>query len=104
FLLLRRPTRCTLFPYTTLFRSQVRVLLYCFGEFEIELIGHVVLQHVQDKPFFNRLAHRVQMEGLWLTILVFVPKHLQGFIFWSRDRKSTRLNSSHVKISYAVFC
>src|SRR5215208_7391991 len=65
FLMIRRPPRSTLFPYTTLFRSRVRRLLALEGQ-------------PQD-----RLARR--------------PDD-------TRDRKSTRLNSSHVAISYAVFC
>src|SRR5699024_12286057 len=68
FLMLRRPPRSTLFPYTTLFRSRHRPL------------GHRL----------RRRALRGQAAG--------VRRGPQG------DRKSTRLNSSHVSISYAVFC
>src|SRR3989442_4683568 len=72
--MIRRPPRSTLFPYTTLFRSRAEVLL-----------------HVADRGQgggkralgdFDLLERDVQR----------------------RDRKSTRLNSSHVRISYAVFC
>src|SRR5690349_24517964 len=66
FLVIRRPPRSTLFPYTTLFRS----LQLGSGEGEME--GHL--------PWGNEVAHG------------------------PTDRKSTRLNSSHVEISYAVFC
>src|SRR5439155_19981033 len=61
FLMIRRPPRSTLFPYTTLFRS-------------------------------HRVAPPGMRRGCW------------GRSWQHRDRKSTRLNSSHVAISYAVFC
>src|SRR2546427_4368909 len=74
FLMIRRPPRSTLFPYTTLFRS-------------------------------NR---RIQVKGLWIEL---APERnylflgdLVGTRGTNRDRKSTRLNSSHSQISYAVFC
>src|SRR5437667_9995573 len=70
FLMIRRPPRSTLFPYTTLFRS-VHVAERCI----LELI----------------VAENVPREVL--------RKHHGG-----QDRKSTRLNSSHITISYAVFC
>src|SRR2546430_3344488 len=71
--MIRRPPRSTLFPYTTLFRSVVRmeqaVASYVKGQFLLSLI----------------IGLSVGL-GLWI------------------DRKSTRLNSSHSQISYAVFC
>src|SRR5438045_6138420 len=72
FLMIRRPPRSTLFPYTTLFRSDLREV---FEERQRLLDGHV--QHLGDG-----LAAVVDLQ----------------------DRKSTRLNSSHLGISYAVFC
>src|SRR2546427_2113356 len=68
FLMIRRPPRSTLFPYTTLFRSAERAAL-----------GGTVAEHGQRQPGHQR--HRR-----------------------ATDRKSTRLNSSHSQISYAVFC
>src|SRR5438874_8928291 len=68
FLMIRRPPRSTLFPYTTLFRSPTTITLPTQGE---------------------RLA---------------APRHRRLVPPAARDRKSTRLNSSHVEISYAVFC
>src|SRR3989442_7667834 len=68
--MIRRPPRSTLFPYTTLFRSQQRRLGH--GRRDAEERRRLLLEHdVERGP---------------------------------RDRKSTRLNSSHVRISYAVFC
>src|SRR5436309_6768682 len=76
FLIIRRPPTSTLFPYTTLFRS-----LGAKGAF-------VTLEEISQGLRLTAPAHEaiLQIEG------------------YPRDRKSTRLNSSHVKISYAVFC
>src|SRR5204863_8944351 len=74
FLMIRRPPRSTLFPYTTLFRS-----LRCINSSGVEMI-----QSATER------AGRA-----------FISSEMT---FVSRDRKSTRLNSSHVEISYAVFC
>src|SRR5690625_7379533 len=71
FLMLRRPPRSTLFPYTTLFRS---ILTW---------INH------KESWSWDRIECR---------------EDTNFFSFFVRDRKSTRLNSSHVAISYAVFC
>src|SRR5215475_15519577 len=74
FLMIRRPPRSTLFPYTTLFRSRRLHAQSQPGESGQDLHVRPVRSHGHHRP-----VHR-------------------------RDRKSTRLNSSHVKISYAVFC
>src|SRR2546426_8752795 len=79
FLMIRRPPRSTLFPFTTLFRSADR------GD-ERAPAGHELDQVVHRQPL-QRLAHRR-------------APHAQP----PGDRKSTRLNSSHLVISYAVFC
>src|SRR3712207_9263103 len=79
FLMIRRPPRSTLFPYTTLFRSRRR------GPAVAPVLpGAAVLELRQ------RLLLRVRHRGL--------RPRARG------DRKSTRLNSSHANISYAVFC
>src|SRR2546427_6333306 len=80
FLMIRRPPRSTLFPYTTLFRSRG-------AEFACA-VAHLLLQQ------FVGLA-----QGLLGTQAVVDIAHDPD-----RDRKSTRLNSSHSQISYAVFC
>src|SRR2546430_1931037 len=79
FLMIRRPPRSTLFPYTTLFRSNL-------------LDGHTVaIDATTGKELWNaRIADVSQGETTPMAPLV--------------DRKSTRLNSSHSQISYAVFC
>src|SRR5438067_7402742 len=79
------PPRSTLFPYTTLFRSQTLKA----GVMEI---ADVYVVNKSDRPGADTLRQEVEvMLGI-----------RRGNAF--RDRKSTRLNSSHVSISYAVFC
>src|SRR3712207_7194232 len=94
FLMIRRPPRSTLFPYTTLFRSRAASLRRFLG---------LLVEHAK---------HRVQVvedeaDG-WIR-----PRHPSEDMTvvaddedaaFARDRKSTRLNSSHANISYAVFC
>src|SRR3712207_8200985 len=89
FLMIRRPPRSTLFPYTTLFRSLV-TLLGAADERRERGVEHspVVLQDLGDRRG-NCLR--------WVR-----PTYVAGG--WLGDRKSTRLNSSHANISYAVFC
>src|SRR5690349_24930664 len=74
FLMIRRPPRSTLFPYTTLFRSEDR-------------------REARSRLYARRAFERHHRRGY--PCLVRAD---------DRDRKSTRLNSSHVEISYAVFC
>src|SRR5258707_15865581 len=86
FLMIRRPPRSTLFPYTTLFRS-------CPG-------GHqVATGNVRRRICTNQLQAHGPGIGRGL-VRRFAEKNLCK----SLDRKSTRLNSSHANISYAVFC
>src|SRR3712207_8117729 len=87
FLMIRRPPRSTLFPYTTLFRSDAGGVA--------ELAHH--LQVVA-----GALTEPVRIENLPLPLQFRVA--LLEFRFDVQDRKSTRLNSSHANISYAVFC
>src|SRR3712207_8490455 len=84
FLMIRRPPRSTLFPYTTLFRSLLAVVVI----FTAIVAGH------QLTPFVALLT---------VTGLVLFGA-LQTRRLPILDRKSTRLNSSHANISYAVFC
>src|SRR3989442_3308504 len=79
--MIRRPPRSTLFPYTTLFRSFLLRALYLR-----RTPAASGRQALPTKIFFAR-------RGRW-------AERLGG----GADRKSTRLNSSHVRISYAVFC
>src|SRR5690606_41562890 len=94
FCLIRRPPRSTLFPYTTLFRSVEHRIV---GEFAlaVRVFDPAAAQDaggvVHHRPRGLRPAHNRGDAG-----------RSGGDTF--QDRKSTRLNSSHVKISYAVFC
>src|SRR3712207_7093829 len=89
--MIRRPPRSTLFPYTTLFRS--RVLVRKFTE---DAIALGTACNLTDAPCWLVLFRRSGEDdgeaatGVGARI--------------TRDRKSTRLNSSHANISYAVFC
>src|SRR2546426_10742559 len=81
FLMIRRPPRSTLFPYTTLFRSLKSQMFSGESELSECVCGGVSIVDVQ---------HRSNLS--------------EGLRALRRDRKSTRLNSSHLVISYAVFC
>src|SRR3712207_8808073 len=82
--MIRRPPRSTLFPYTTLFRSfEVWDDCFSFPNLLVRVSrAYRIRVRYQD---FKSQWHEVELEG-------------------DRDRKSTRLNSSHANISYAVFC
>src|SRR3712207_6949820 len=80
FLMIRRPPRSTLFPYTTLFRSPTFLSSYMVYIMSLLAIYSIV--------------------AIGLNILM----GYAGQISVGQDRKSTRLNSSHANISYAVFC
>src|SRR5690348_18075361 len=85
--MLRRPPRSTLFPYTTLFRSveELGADAYVYGTADLHGKPHDIIARVDGR--------KPPEKG---EVVYFVPK--------SGDRKSTRLNSSHPSISYAVFC
>src|SRR3712207_8517674 len=94
--MIRRPPRSTLFPYTTLFRSVYVSFLHV--EQKGEVVGVVNrVAHPRDVADVIFLAF-VQLD---IDIHVLVV-HIPDTVF--QDRKSTRLNSSHANISYAVFC
>src|SRR3712207_8543105 len=88
--MIRRPPRSTLFPYTTLFRSREEAAL---GHLGADLDA-VVLVLVED------LVRNEELSGG----LVKGGSLRQHRVRGEEDRKSTRLNSSHANISYAVFC
>src|SRR5688572_31456555 len=88
--MMRPPTRSTLFPYTTLFRSSVEELD------AIPEIGLTVAESVRD--WFNDEGNRALCDRLRAAGVKTETTRP------SIDRKSTRLNSSHSQISYAVFC
>src|SRR3712207_7419573 len=96
--MIRRPPRSTLFPYTTLFRSGLMTLLLIqmFPQFLAIVTIYLMFATIGDYwPAFG-------FNAPWGVILLYLGGAL-GVNTWL-DRKSTRLNSSHANISYAVFC
>src|SRR3712207_7240896 len=91
--MIRRPPRSTLFPYTTLFRSRAIEAIVMVAEAPVEA---VLLAQLLELP-----VERV--EELCSELALSYEAEDRGFQL-QRDRKSTRLNSSHANISYAVFC
>src|SRR3712207_8287640 len=89
--MIRRPPRSTLFPYTTLFRSQ-----------------QVSTEHVVDLSDVEGGIGEPTTVQLSVSFVFTAPTETEQTYFVSgentTDRKSTRLNSSHANISYAVFC
>src|SRR3712207_8366584 len=84
--MIRRPPRSTLFPYTTLFRSAYAIAAVLAAvAFLASLLAHELAHALVAR------RNGVEVEGITLWLL-------------GGDRKSTRLNSSHANISYAVFC
>src|SRR3712207_7070786 len=89
--MIRRPPRSTLFPYTTLFRSSIAVFDYdraLLIRFHVEVVVREACS----------LVWHCQVNEV--GVLVGSKPYAQSMV----DRKSTRLNSSHANISYAVFC
>src|SRR5690606_40598073 len=97
---LRPPPRSTPFPYTTLFRSPLRdhhvVIVLVMRE--QDSIPNPFYDGSNDQPAY--LGNTAAWEDEWPRFAELPDKASTG----EQDRKSTRLNSSHVKISYAVFC
>src|SRR5256885_12262366 len=107
--MIRRPPRSTLFPYTTLFRS-------VFLAFYWVLLESVEMRQAPFALWIHDLSSRDPLfilPGI-MAVAMFVqyklnpappdPVQAKVFMIMPIDRKSTRLNSSHLVISYAVFC
>src|SRR5689334_24207027 len=96
--MIQRHTRSTLFPYTTLFRSGIKTVCTFFRE----------LADSQTPVFTN--GHVLPTNHYWGQLVQNREKNCSFKVYGSagyqalEDRKSTRLNSSHSSISYAVFC
>src|SRR2546430_9957910 len=93
--MIRRPPRSTLFPYTTLFRSPRGIWYYVAKESGSVETANYLIDSITDRFFL--LSRHPHLGGSREEDLAI------GFRTF-RDRKSTRLNSSHSQISYAVFC
>src|SRR3712207_7956517 len=97
--MIRRPPRSTLFPYTTLFRSRgARTVRDGYhrdaGVWHVTVGSEGVLDVTPVKPLVPSRA----------VMIAWNAAEPAGLIASAQDRKSTRLNSSHANISYAVFC
>src|SRR3989442_7847219 len=91
--MIRRPPRSTLFPYTTLFRSILE-----------EKIFHMAGATTPQQQTVAALEHAIREAGREPVQRDSHYRHISQRSSTTKDRKSTRLNSSHVRISYAVFC
>src|SRR2546430_4525526 len=91
--MIRRPPRSTPFPYTTLFRSRIETVLTTDA-------GTITPDAGTGSPSGGG-GHCASADGGTMGLLVLLGLALRRR---RRDRKSTRLNSSHSQISYAVFC
>src|SRR5256885_9945058 len=92
--MIRRPPRSTLFPYTTLFRSTFSTNCAsagCAGSKALAWVSTCIFRSPSVTPGFGKKRSRTAASSLSGAPL-------------EKDRKSTRLNSSHLVISYAVFC
>src|SRR3712207_7084535 len=97
--MIRRPPRSTLFPYTTLFRSLEKAMISGVTHTTEETLYRV--QGAPASRLFGALARAsVNVD----TIVQAGPEIVFSAPVADQDRKSTRLNSSHANISYAVFC
>src|SRR3989442_9801063 len=95
--MIRRPPRSTLFPYTTLFRSQLHEREVANDRCgQVRVLAHLE-RHVVERGHVGK-------QGAELEQHAHLAPQLKKRVMAELDRKSTRLNSSHVRISYAVFC
>src|SRR3712207_8359352 len=96
--MIRRPPRSTLFPYTTLFRSKPPPAL--------ELLSLYSFLRQSIPSFHNKNGEKASRRKGTLLSMVYrqFPVEKIRITYPHLDRKSTRLNSSHANISYAVFC
>src|SRR3712207_7395979 len=88
--MIRRPPRSTLFPYTTLFRSRTLPDVY-----------HEYVVAAMPQEFYTRGTYAMGLRYRWVRQRNDAQMSCNRYLL---DRKSTRLNSSHANISYAVFC
>src|SRR5436853_4454991 len=89
--MIRRPPRSTLFPYTTLFRSREVIDEYGWRNYGDVWADHEEAYYDGPRPIISHYNNQYDL--------------LHSFLIqFLLDRKSTRLNSSHLGISYAVFC
>src|SRR3712207_8182976 len=101
--MIRRPPRSTLFPYTTLFRSYAFV-----GEPETNGVIERLFRTLKEQAIHGRIFQTI--DDVRDAVRAFAARYNAAWLIEKNghrsptDRKSTRLNSSHANISYAVFC
>src|SRR2546426_3723065 len=95
--MIRRPPRSTLFPYTTLFRSVEAVVILAVDDMTDSKKYEAFLRPILER--LKRIDGRAPVSIMTMNVKP-DDEQLQSWL----DRKSTRLNSSHLVISYAVFC
>src|SRR2546430_4755417 len=95
FLMIRRPPRSTLFPYTTLFRSD-----------RLDYVSMMCNEHAYVLAIERLLGIQPPERAQYIRVMFDEITRILNHLMWlgAQDRKSTRLNSSHSQISYAVFC
>src|SRR3712207_8553133 len=93
--MIRRPPRSTLFPYTTLFRSALVLDLHNVDS----VLFDDIVDHLRRRPRYAAMLR----DGFWAEVRTDLVRGVERLAV-DQDRKSTRLNSSHANISYAVFC
>src|SRR3712207_7913364 len=105
--MIRRPPRSTLFPYTTLFRSD-NTYSYYLAQNEKKINTLPILSN--NNKTTDKVKHSYKERDLHPLLTTFLKNNnIYGKTIFheqsnKQDRKSTRLNSSHANISYAVFC
>src|SRR5947209_8878268 len=97
--MIRRPPRSTLFPYTTLFRSIGEEGPLVTEHFQLDQIRHA--GRPGQAGIAHGIFHVVTASGVGKNGVLLRVEIIEKVLL---DRKSTRLNSSHANISYAVFC
>src|SRR5690606_41413327 len=98
-----RRSASPLFPYTTLFRSEQLLLIAAFAEYGAQIAGGIPMSQLEiirpEALGVSKADIRAYEDAVADVIEAGGAQSVKA-----KDRKSTRLNSSHVKISYAVFC
>src|SRR3712207_8142790 len=92
--MIRRPPRSTLFPYTTLFRSPKDMKRLYLSD---------SIDHITEEAIRQSTVQIISQNSLLFVVRGMILAHSFP-VALTLDRKSTRLNSSHANISYAVFC
>ena len=105
--MIRRPPRSTLFPYTTLFRSNMAGCARVLRGYMVTAYENIPLWHERD--ISHSSAERIILPDATMLLDYMLNRFtniIDNLTVYEEniDRKSTRLNSSHVSISYAVFC